>query len=80
MKNRILVALGELVDALDRRVPRAGRAGETRIVEDAAMLRSEAVIRMKALRGTTPERLAYNQALADAVMADDGNPTQPEGP
>ena len=80
MKNGILVALGELVDALDRRVPRAGRAGEIRIVEDAAMLRSAAVTRMKALRRTEPERPAYDQALADAIMADDGNPTRPDGP
>jgi len=80
MKNRTLVALGELVDALDRRVPRAGRAGEVGIVEDAARLRSEAVFRMKAMRRTEPERPAYDQALADAIMADDGNPTQPDGP
>ncbi len=80
MKNRILVALGELVDALDRRVPRAGRAGEIQIVKDAAALRSAAVTRMSALRRTRPDRPAYDQALADAIMADDGNPTQPFKP
>ena len=41
--------LRELVDALDRRVPRLERAGETAIARDAARLRDEAIKRMAKL-------------------------------
>ena len=41
--------LRELVDALDRRVPRLERAGETAIARDAARLRNEAVKRLAKL-------------------------------
>ena len=42
--------LRELVDALDRRVPRLERAGETAIARDAARLRDEAVKRLAELK------------------------------
>jgi hypothetical protein len=35
--------LRELIDALDRRLPRVGRAGETSIANDSAELRERAV-------------------------------------
>jgi hypothetical protein len=38
--------LRELVEALDRRVPRLERAGETAIARDASRLRDEAVLRL----------------------------------
>ena len=41
--------LRELVEALDRRVPRLERAGETAIARDAARLRDEAIKRLAAL-------------------------------
>ena len=41
--------LRELVDALDRRVPRLERAGETAIARDATRLRDEAVLRLAKL-------------------------------
>ena len=41
--------LRELVAALDRRVPRLERAGETAIARDALRLRDEAVARLATL-------------------------------
>ena len=41
--------LRDLVDALDRRVPRAERAGETRIALEAAALRTAALNRIEEL-------------------------------
>jgi hypothetical protein len=41
--------LHELVDALDRRVPRVEQAGEADIARDAAALREKAVERLKEL-------------------------------
>jgi hypothetical protein len=41
--------LHELIAALDRRVPRAGRAGEAAIMRDAATLRASALERLAAL-------------------------------
>jgi hypothetical protein len=41
--------LNELVAALDRRVPRLERAGETAIARDALRLRDEAVARLATL-------------------------------
>jgi hypothetical protein len=69
--RQVLTALRELINALDRRVRRAGREGEIRIGKDAAELRREAVRRIEAL-----QRDVYDWALADAIMTDDGNPTQ----
>jgi hypothetical protein len=44
--------LRDLVDALDRRVPRAERAGETRIAFEAAALRTAALNRIDELTRT----------------------------
>ena len=41
--------LRDLVDALDRRVPQAERAGEARIASDAAALRTAAMNRIEEL-------------------------------
>ena len=41
--------LRDLVDALDRRVPRAERAGETSIALEAAALRTAALTRIEEL-------------------------------
>ena len=41
--------LRELIDALDRRVPRIERSGETQIARDAAELRAKALKRITLL-------------------------------
>jgi hypothetical protein len=41
--------LRELIDALDKRVPRVERAGEAEIARDAAVLRAKAVDRLAEL-------------------------------
>jgi hypothetical protein len=45
----LLQELRELIEALDRRVPRVERAGESAIARDAAVLRSTAVKRLHEL-------------------------------
>lgn len=71
-RGRILAALGELIEALDRRVPRVERLGEKRIAREAAALRQEAATRIEQL--TNADRRTREAELADAVMADDGGP------
>jgi hypothetical protein len=66
---RVIAALAELIDALDRRVAHIERAGEIQIARDAARLKSEAVARINELR--SPES---DSKLANAVMSDDGGP------
>ena len=73
--SEVIAALSELIDALDQRLPQAERSGEIRIRNDAAMLRHEAVARIDALRRADLNHRSHDQALVDAVMADDGNPT-----
>ncbi len=46
--------LRELITALDSRVPRLERAGETKIARDAAALRGEALQRIARLKGLLP--------------------------
>jgi hypothetical protein len=70
----VILALRQLVDALDRRVAHVERLGESRIARDAASLRQEAVNRIHELTtaacdGDTRETAGFN-----AVMADDGGP------
>ena len=50
MSERLL-ALLEIVDALDRRIPHVERAGEAAIANDAARLRTSAMERIAHLRG-----------------------------
>jgi hypothetical protein len=45
--------LEELIEALDRRVPRVEKAGEAAIARDAAALRAKAVDRLAELVGGT---------------------------
>ena len=73
-RKRILAELDELIEALDRRVPRVERLGEIRIAREAAALRKEAATRIEQLRTAAPDRQSREAELADAVMADDGGP------
>jgi hypothetical protein len=70
---RVIAALGELIDALDRRVPHIDRAGEVQIARDAARLRSEAVARINELRSAVSD-----SNLANAIISDDGGPPRTE--
>jgi len=56
--------LEELIEALDRRVPRVAQAGEALIARDAAVLRARAV-----------ERLAELVRDADRLPTSTGDPT-----
>ena len=71
--SHIIATLRELIDALDRRVPRVERAGEAQIAKDAAALRRQAVNRIAELSRAGSDYL-YDQTLADAIMSDDGSP------
>jgi hypothetical protein len=73
-RKRILAALDELIEALDRRVPRVERLGEVGIAREAAALRKEAAARREQLRMAAQDRQTREAELADAVMADDGGP------
>jgi hypothetical protein len=59
--------LHELIEALDRRVPRVEQAGEASIARDAAQLREKAMKRLEELssRDSSP--------LADAVRPTSGS-------
>jgi hypothetical protein len=50
--------LQELIEALDRRLPRVEQAGETAIARDAAALRQRAVQRLEQLAGKTAPQFA----------------------
>jgi hypothetical protein len=47
--NELAAVLEELIEALDRRVPRVEQAGEAGIARDAAALRAKAVERLAEL-------------------------------
>ena len=47
--SELIVELRQLIDALDRRVPRLERSGEADIARDAAALRAEALARIAVL-------------------------------
>jgi hypothetical protein len=68
--------LHELIDALDRRVPHAERASETRIASDAAALRSAALTRIAELTRPGVDHADSDEGLAEAAMRDDG-PARP---
>jgi hypothetical protein len=53
VQSQLLVALHELVEALDRRIPQIERVGEADITADASRLRSRAVQRIALLRGNS---------------------------
>ena len=50
--NELARELHELIEALDRRVPRVEHAGEAAIARDAAALRDKAVRRLQELEAT----------------------------
>jgi hypothetical protein len=66
----LVVALLELIDALDRRVPQIERAGEIGIARDALVLRQEAVGRLHELQHG--DAGGYDDELVHAIMTDDG--------
>jgi hypothetical protein len=70
---RVIAALGELIDALDRRVPHIEREGEIRIARDAARLKGEAVARINELRSAVSDA-----NLANTLVSDDGGPPRTE--
>jgi hypothetical protein len=73
-RQRVVDALRELVEALDRRVPHVERLGEVRIAREAAALRKEAANRLDELTLTQPDRQAHEDARSAADMTDDGGP------
>ena len=52
--REILADLYQLIEALDRRVPRLERIGEVQIAHDAADLRERALSLIHRIEGTTP--------------------------
>ena len=52
--REMLADLYQLIEALDRRVPRIERAGEAQIAHDAADLRERAVSLIRRIEGNTP--------------------------
>ena len=70
-RARVVTALRELVEALDRRVPQAERLGEAGIARDAIALRHKAMTRLAELTSSQRER---EDELAAAAMTDDGAP------
>jgi len=70
----IMAALRELIDALDRRVPRIERTGEIRIAREAATLRSDAQKRLAELEHAASDQTRHDEELEEAVMTDDGSP------
>jgi hypothetical protein len=72
--EHVLAALGELIEALDRRLPHVERLGEVRIAREAAALRNEAKARCEQLRAAQSTRQKGETELSNAVMADDGGP------
>lgn len=75
-RDHVIAALGELIDALDRRVPNVERVGEIRIAREAAALKKEALTRIEELNRAAADRQTREAALADAVMTDDGGPAR----
>ena len=69
-EREVALALGELIEALDRRVPHVERLGEGQIAREAAVLRQQAAARLEELRTSALER--REDELSDAVMSDDG--------
>ena len=65
----LILALREIIDALDRRGPQVERAGEKRIAQDALTLRRQAVERLEELERTDG---VGDEDLVHATMTDDG--------
>ena len=60
----IVAALGELIEALDRRVPHIERVGEAQIAREAAALRRQALKRIERLKRVEANRQIYEAELA----------------
>jgi hypothetical protein len=73
-RARVVAALRELVEALDRRVPQVERLGEVGIAREAAALRKEAAKRLEELTLREPDRQAREVDRSGAEMTDDGGP------
>jgi hypothetical protein len=73
-ERRVAIALRELIEALDRRVPHVERLGEERIAREAAILRQQAATRLEELRTSELDLQTRQDELSDAVMSDDGAP------
>lgn len=69
-RGGLILALREVIEALDRRVPQIERAGEIRIARDALSLRREAAHRIEDLQRVDDG--GYDEDLVEAIMTDDG--------
>lgn len=76
----IVVALRELIDAVDRRVPQLERACEPRVAQVAAALRGEAASRLEQMNRIDVDPDERDGAFGDAVMTDDGGPAVTDSP
>jgi hypothetical protein len=70
----LLRELRELVEALDRRVPRVERAGESAIARDAAVLRATAVNRLHELTNQS-EREESDEPRVDQESSEPQDPS-----
>lgn len=77
--HAVIVALRELIEALDRRIPDVERVGERHIREQAAELRTQATMRIQALAEADSDARTLQAAQSDAVMTDDGGPVPAGG-
>jgi hypothetical protein len=77
-RELVVQALGELVEALDRRVAHVERLGETCVGRDAAVLRKDAVNRIQELTAAPSDREAREAEQSGGVMTDDGGPLRKE--
>ena len=73
-QNRVIAALKELIDALDRRVPHVERAGEIAIAREAAALKKGALARLDELKRAGSTQETREVTVANEVMSDDGGP------
>ena len=72
--DRVVHALRELVEALDRRVAHVERLGETRIASEAAALRKDAVNRIQELTAAPSHHDTREAERSGELMTDDGGP------
>lgn len=73
-RNRPLQALLGLLEALERRVPRADQRGERQIGGDSAELDARASDRIRTTRHELLDRENAEIGRAPSVMTDDGGP------
>jgi hypothetical protein len=76
--REVVQTLRELVEALDRRVPRVERLGETRIAREASALRKDAMNRIQELTAAPSDRDIRDAERSGGVMSDDGGPPKIE--